>query len=72
MAKTGSVKDLYPEGNDGSMDGGAGEVTEDGTGKVYVFLTIDGVVQTSVPLSKGTKVTFDALSSEEATHVQKQ
>ena len=72
MAKTGSILDLFPEGNTGSMDGGAGRVTEDGTGKEYVFLTPDDVNQTSVPLSAGNKVTFDALDAEEATHVQKQ
>ncbi len=66
---TGKIKDLYPDGNDGSQDG-AGRVTEDGSGTDYVFLTPDDVVAGNTPLSAGNNVTFDK-SGELATNVKK-
>jgi hypothetical protein len=67
---TGKIKDLFPDGNDGSIDGGAGRVTDDATGKDYVFLTVDDVATGSVPLSAGVKVTY-VQSGDLATNVQK-
>jgi hypothetical protein len=66
---TGKIKDLFPDGNDGSQDG-AGRVTDDSTGTDYVFLTPDDVASGAAPLSAGTKVTYDQ-NGEMGTNVQK-
>ena len=55
---TGKVKSMYPPGNNGSR-AGAGQITEDGTGKKYVFQTPADVDQASVPIIAGTAVSFD-------------
>ena len=65
---TGKIKDLFPEGNDGSQEG-AGTVTETNGGD-YVFFTPDDVATGAAPLSAGKNVTFDK-NGDTGTNVQK-
>lgn len=66
---TGTIKDLFPSGNDGSQDGAA-TATDSSTGNDYVFFTPQDVTSGSVPLSAGTKVNFD-INGNVAANVQK-
>jgi len=70
--KYGTIKDLFPPGSYGFRHG-AGQITEDGTGTVYVFQTPDDVtLDPRSPLLKvGDRVTFENPSGRQATDVMK-
>ena len=69
FAKTGTIKDLFPPGNNGTRHG-AGQITEDETGKQYVFHTPEDVSPGSI-LFEGDAVTFEAGKGNQATGVTK-